>query len=460
MTDPTLSFDDYELRPQPLALLRAGRPVALPAQPLRLLQLLASRAGEVVDHAEIREHLWGDQVVDFAGGVHVCIRQIRAALGDSGTAPRYIENIPRRGYRFLADVRVEPVLTPRPERHRLLAGVTIGVVVVVLAAGVWMSSRGATHTQQVDAESPARDAYLRGRYLLESNEPNHLARSREFFGEAIDADPNHAPAFAAMADSYQREFDFAVGRIFAERALELDDGLAEAHLRVAAVLGLADWQWVDAEAHILEALALDPESVEAHHALATVYSVTGRLEQAVEPMERALALDPASTLLRADYGSFLYYLGRLDQAHAQCSAALRLDPAHPASRMCLIDIAADRGRYAQAVTLAATIMREHQADEALIAEVLEQPTASGVRAFQHWRLGRYARADPALVSPTDFAMIHARLGDHGAALAFLEQAVDERRTLTPFVVLDPVFVPLRDQERFRKILRAMNVELS
>jgi len=95
MTESTLYFDQYELRAKPLALLRNGRAVELSSQPLRLLRLLALHAGQIVTHNQIREHLWRDQVVDFAGSIHVCVSHIRTALDDSGKRPRFIETIPR-----------------------------------------------------------------------------------------------------------------------------------------------------------------------------------------------------------------------------------------------------------------------------------------------------------------------------------------------------------------------------
>jgi DNA-binding winged helix-turn-helix (wHTH) protein len=83
---------------------RDGTSVRLEPQPAALLALLASRAGEVVTHEEIRRHIWGDEThVNFHDGVHYCVRQVRAALGDRAQDPRFIDTIPRRGYRLRAD---------------------------------------------------------------------------------------------------------------------------------------------------------------------------------------------------------------------------------------------------------------------------------------------------------------------------------------------------------------------
>src|SRR6478672_5441367 len=100
-----LRFGAFELRTAPAELRLKGDPVKLPPQPLRVLELLARRSGEVLTRNEIREHVWrGDTFVDFEQGLNFCIRQIREALGDRADAPHFVETLPRRGYRFLMPV--------------------------------------------------------------------------------------------------------------------------------------------------------------------------------------------------------------------------------------------------------------------------------------------------------------------------------------------------------------------
>src|SRR4029078_10989040 len=100
-----LRFGAFELRTAPTELRLNGDPVKLPPQPLKVRDLLARRRGEVLTRNEIREHVWcGDTFVDFEQGLNFCIRQIREALGDQADAPRLLETLPRRGYRFLMPV--------------------------------------------------------------------------------------------------------------------------------------------------------------------------------------------------------------------------------------------------------------------------------------------------------------------------------------------------------------------
>jgi DNA-binding winged helix-turn-helix (wHTH) protein/TolB-like protein len=108
MTEPRrLLFDEFEFHPGSGELFRARAAVSLQPQPAKVLEALAGRAGEVVTREEIRHLVWGEAFVDFDASLNFCIKQIRRALGDSATSPRFIETIPRRGYRFLRPVRSE-----------------------------------------------------------------------------------------------------------------------------------------------------------------------------------------------------------------------------------------------------------------------------------------------------------------------------------------------------------------
>ncbi|HJX26517.1 MAG TPA: winged helix-turn-helix domain-containing protein, partial [Thermoanaerobaculia bacterium] len=97
-----LCFGDLELHLDSGELFRAGERVKLQPQPAKVLEVLASRSGEVVSREEIRRLVWGEETfVDLDASLNFCIKQIRQALGDSALAPRFVETIPRRGYRFL-----------------------------------------------------------------------------------------------------------------------------------------------------------------------------------------------------------------------------------------------------------------------------------------------------------------------------------------------------------------------
>jgi DNA-binding winged helix-turn-helix (wHTH) protein len=113
-----LRFDPFELDLATGELRKGETPIRLQPQPLKVLLLLAGRAGQLVSRDEIQKQIWTNETfVDFDQGLNYCIRQIRAALSDEADTPRFIETVPRRGYRFVANVA--SVAAP-PERRAML----------------------------------------------------------------------------------------------------------------------------------------------------------------------------------------------------------------------------------------------------------------------------------------------------------------------------------------------------
>src|SRR5499427_8728069 len=119
-TPTILRFDVFELDTAAGELRRRGDRVKLPPQPFRVLELLVRHGGEILTRADIRERIWCDSFVDFEQGLNFCIRQIREALGDTADAPRFIETLPRRGYRFLLPVETPPAVKPKAIRSLIV----------------------------------------------------------------------------------------------------------------------------------------------------------------------------------------------------------------------------------------------------------------------------------------------------------------------------------------------------
>jgi DNA-binding winged helix-turn-helix (wHTH) protein/TolB-like protein len=134
-------FGVFEFDPVSAGLWRDGVPVKLQPQPGRVLAILVARTGEIVSRKELRQQVWTDGTfVDFERGLNFCIAQIRSALGDSAESPRFIETLPKRGYRFIAPVAAPPpdlppiaVVSTSPARR---AGRWVAAAVLLLAGGL------------------------------------------------------------------------------------------------------------------------------------------------------------------------------------------------------------------------------------------------------------------------------------------------------------------------------------
>lgn len=177
---------------------RNGRPVKLQPQPARLLALLASRAGDLVTREEIQSELWsGETFVDYEHGINYCIQQIRSALSDDKENPRFVQTVPRQGYRFVANVEARQpsprhsVDAPRFSSGAWLWAAVSAVALAVALLSLWRSPRATRDVIRV-VESPGefmsvqvRDGELSSReHLFDVHIPNWGANLSSFYGVA------------------------------------------------------------------------------------------------------------------------------------------------------------------------------------------------------------------------------------------------------------------------------------
>lgn len=182
-----LRLGEFEFEPESGQLSRNGKLRRLEPQPAKVLALLASRAGEVVSHEELRAHVWGEEThVDFERGLRYCIAQIRAALGDSAQEPRLIETLPKRGYRLRVvappstdgQTHVLAVLAAKAPSARRWPWVVVALVLLALAAGWFWFDRAPAGRQITVAVVP---------FDNETGEAAHDGLARSFSDAVVAA---------------------------------------------------------------------------------------------------------------------------------------------------------------------------------------------------------------------------------------------------------------------------------
>lgn len=636
-----LQFGDFSLEAATAELRRNGVPVKLAYQPARILVLLASRSGETVTREDIVRHIWGsDTFVGFDQGLNSAIRQIRTALEDDADHPKFIETIPKRGYRFLATVEaevqqarrvensltlpsaVEPVVSEPPippaktpgaggAYRRILLGlfsviaiafivgeltgvlhvptrsgpsaaqIRIAVLpfqnltghadqdyvsdgfteevitklgqlnpsqVAVIARTSAMSYKGTnkpvsviarelrvdyvlegsvrslpdgfrvtaqliraddqTHLWAQDydrsfgglvpiqaevAQTVAREiqvkltpqsnvvfaktqdinpesyrAYLQGNYLLASRTGDGLTKAVSSFEEAIEKDPNYAPAYAGLANAYSLliYYGYPPGRAgipkakaAAEKAIELDPGYARGHASLAYVYYMWEWRLEDAQQEFRKAIELDPNDSTAHHWYAQFLSTLGRADESMAQIRIAEQLDPRSLIVTTAHGYFAYFARRYDEASAQCQLVLRDNPdfivAH--SVMGLVD-------------------EQQNAPDKAVTEFQRVLELSGNRAAPYLDYlghayalsGKRKQAEAILAEldkqikngqagPAHRAATLVALGRKQEALQALEQGFIDGEGVVSCIRVDPRFDPLRKDPRFLELANRFRV---
>ena len=322
-------------------------------------------------------------------------------------------------------------------------------------------------TRESTGSSEAFRLYLHGRYHLSKSTETEIRKSIGFFQQALDADPTYARAYAGMADAYRAlpiasyvpsQEAFPQAKAAAKRALEIDEGLADAHVALGWIGFWFDWDWAGAENHFKRAIELNPENADAHRGYAHLLSNLARHEEAIAAIERARALDALLPLTQALEAQFLFYSGRDADAIARAEKTLQTNPTYWIGHNILGRIYTRQGRYDEAVA-AFVKARELSSDS---PEVITQ------LGFALAKSGKHEKARAALkelkaiaaekyIPAYNFAMIHNGLVEKEEALKHLEKSFQQREVQMIFIKIDSRWDGIRAEPRFQAMLRGVGL---
>ena len=317
------------------------------------------------------------------------------------------------------------------------------------------------------SESAAYELYLKGRYFSNKRTAQGLRQANEYFQQAVARDPQYAPAYAGLAESYalmggytgspQIEF-IPKARAAAKRALELDERLPEAHTALAVIAQNYDWDWATAEKEYRRAIQLNPNYATGHHWYAECLALQGRFGEAFPEIESARQLDPLSLIIATDYGAILYFSRQYDRAIEQFRSVLDMEPNFPRAHM-LVWAYTQKASFADALADADSW---RQADNSSLWSWVMIAYVSG-------RSGDQARANFAIeqleqmgthrtLDPLSFAVAYIGIGINDKALSWLEKAYAERSSSLTALKVDPIYDPLRGEPRFQELMRQVGLE--
>jgi DNA-binding winged helix-turn-helix (wHTH) protein/tetratricopeptide (TPR) repeat protein len=514
-----LRFGVFQLNLAGRELRKHGVRIRLPGQPFSILSILLEKPGEVVTREEMRYRLWSsDTFVDFEHSMNSAVKKLRTALGDSAENSRYVETIPRVGYRFVAPVEdtlsngqsaSRPRLsigdsgitarTKEPWRHRWAVSLAISAILIVVMGGYFVWSRRVppqpqskvitetrSHAPLADAHlndhessasnsqpalssksAQAHDLYLKGLYLWNKRTVAGFKQAIDYFRQATAIDPNYALAYAGMANSYTLLTSYSLAsanlympqaRAAALRAVELDEGLAEAHTALALIVQNQDWDWQTSEKEYRRAIELNPNYATAHHWYAEHLMWLGRFDEALSESERAGQLDPLSSIIATDRGAILYFSRQYDPAIEQLRAVIRKDP--NLSRAGGVQTAAyvEKQMFSQALANAEQMRRafgdgpSYWSDLAYIYGRAGQLERARRELEKLEKLSRYEQVDPVTM-----LWAHLGLGDKEEALADLEKAYSGHFGILTTLKVEPAFDPLRSDQRFQDLLQRVGL---
>jgi DNA-binding winged helix-turn-helix (wHTH) protein/Flp pilus assembly protein TadD len=320
-------------------------------------------------------------------------------------------------------------------------------------------------TKRYTDSTDAYQVYLKGRYFWNKRDPQSLQKAVEFFKQTILKDTDYALAYSGIADCYvllvmygvcEAAEAMAAAKEAAERAISIDDSLAEAHTSLAYANATYYWNWRLSREEFKRAIELNPGYSTAHHWYGIFLLMQGKIRQAQEELTLAQNIDPLSLSINADMGWSFFFTRQYERAIEYYLDTIELDPNFIRAYWFLGQAYIQLGRFEESIAAY---------QKAILLS--DQPLSLGYLGLTYGLCGRRKEALEVLerlesmaherfVSPYFLTLIYVGLGDKDQAFISLEKVVEDRYWLLPFLKIDATFDPLRSDPRFETILKIID----
>jgi len=505
-------FDSYRVDVANRLLLRHGQPMSLTPKAVEILIALIDHRGQIMSKTDLMNIVWSDTVVED-GNLSQNIYLLRKKLTQASNGRPYIETVARRGYRFNGEVHELPtgngyarspanemmseaqdngpgghLLNEATDRrafsnshsqlqqrsHYVVFAIAalfiLGVTALLINNARTRASKAPPVTNIL---SESKQDYLKGRQFWEKQTTQALEESIEYFNESIRHDSNYAPAYAGLADAYialserydmnQHDTEALVqARNAANRALELNPTLAEAHVSLAVIKQQSEWDWTSAEHEFKEAIKLDENYAYGYERYAFLLAALGRHDEAKSQMARGMELDSQSIAAREYFGQILLFSGDYRAATAQFQSALVIDSSDPlaASLHRWLGLTyEERTMHEQAVAEFIESLRLQNGSPERISALRQAYDAQGIKGYWlKWLEYQDQRIKRNGINPFKVAQVYALVGNVDGAFAQLEHARDDHSLPVAALRFGPAFQNLRLDRRYTRLLRSINIE--
>jgi DNA-binding winged helix-turn-helix (wHTH) protein/TolB-like protein/Flp pilus assembly protein TadD len=321
-------------------------------------------------------------------------------------------------------------------------------------------------TKRSTERPDAYEAYVKGRYFWNKRTDKGMTKGLEYFRQAITLDPTFAEAYVGVADSYATLGLYAVlppkeafpaAKEAAKRALEMDDGLAEAHATLGFINFYYDWNGVDAGNEFRRALADNPNYAMAHSWYGESLAAMGRFPEAIAEAERALEDDPLSLIIGSNAGWTLSLAGNADQAVEILKKAIEIDPTFPRTHYRLGRAYEQKNSYELAISELEQAVNLSGGDSCYQGSLGHAYAISGnANKARKVLQDLKGRSEQQYVPAYAIALVYAGLGENEQAINWLQKAYEDRSTSMVFLKLDPELGGLHSDPRFEQLSQRIN----
>lgn len=432
-----------------------GEPVVLNYKARQALRLLIEAGGEPVAREALFEALWPGQAVDESS-LTKCISQIRQALGNGGDSDTALETIPRVGYRLRVAAAPEPGSAGgRPVRRRWRRIAVAASLAGALALAAWVYAAYAGWAERRQVEDRAETLFAQAEELARRRTPEASAAAVQRYNDAIALRPDQARYYAALSQAINRAGNTIDGEQplaaleAARKAAELDPQCLACQVSYGFFLFYYGWRWEEAGQRLEMARRLSPESPDVAANRAMLLAATGKLREAEGEIERALAGKPFRSTWHSIRAGILYFQERHAEALQAADKSIALDPKNNSGW----DWRSRALHFLKRPkdSLGAMLAGPHAAFKDRVPAGMS-PEAGFARLLE-------LSSDPVMLRthPWRRAIWYAQIGDKAGALGELERAYQLRNVNLLWVNVDPMYAPLRGEERFMKIVSGMRL---
>lgn len=320
--------------------------------------------------------------------------------------------------------------------------------------------------RQINPE--ALDAYLRGRYFWNRRTEEGMRKAAGYFEEAIAKDHTYAPAYSGLADSYSMLGSTGIdgepptsimpkAKAAAEKALELDPNLAEAHVSLAYVKLSYDWDLEGARQEFERALALDPSSATAHHWYSHYFMAARDLNRATEQMQTALRLEPLSASINIGIGWCYYYSKQYQKAIDQYRAVVDVEPSFPLAHQTLGMAYQEKGMLPEAIGEFKKAVDLAADNPGPVASLASAYAAAKEPELARRELARLDEISKHHYVPAFYrASVYQSLGEEAKMFESGWKAVGERTDYLMYLRVEPRANSLMGNQEFLRVLAGLH----
>ncbi len=319
------------------------------------------------------------------------------------------------------------------------------------------------------ASTDAYQLYMKGRFFWNKRSVEGVKKSLEYFQQAIAADPGYAVAYTGMADAYimAGSYGYSImppreampkAEAAVQKALSIDNSLAEAHASLAYIKFTYDWDWAGAEQEFRQAIALNPLYDTAHHWYSHELMALGREDEALAESRRALEISPSDTVMNEHMGWTWLMMRNYDQAIQAAHKALEMDPdfvlAHRVTALAYMY----QGNNQKAIEEFQKAVDLTHGDPVARAYLARGYAFAGQREQAQQIINDLEKlAKTQYIPDTELAADYAALGDSSHALQWLERSYEERASALPYLKVDRAYDSLRNDPRYTDLLHRLNL---